>query len=208
MYIMNFWKIIVAGGPLMWPIIVCSIFALALIIDKFNCLQRIEKGSGAFLKDVFNHVRQHEIKEALDKCERTKLPIAEILKAALLKYDRPRTQIKEAIEDAALYETPLIEKNLSLLATIAYVAPLLGFLGTVGGMVSCFQAVELRMSATEPVLAVDLVAGVWRALIATIAGLTVAIPVLVAHNYFVSRINLIVFEMERVSTEFLNLLTE
>jgi biopolymer transport protein ExbB len=75
-------------------------------------------------------------------------------------------------------------------------------------MVSCFQAVELRMAATEPVLAADLVAGIWRALIATIAGLTVAIPVLVAHNYFVSRINMVVLEMERVSAEFLNLLTE
>jgi biopolymer transport protein ExbB len=208
MYIMNFWKMIIAGGPLMWPIIACSIFGLGLIIDKFNSLQRIDKGSGAFLKDVFNHVRRHEIKEALDKCERASLPVAQILKAALLKYDRPRTQIKEAIEDAALYEIPLIEKNLSLLATIAYVVPLLGFLGTVGGMVSCFQAAELRMAAAEPVLVVDLAAGIWRALIATIAGLTVAIPVLVAHNYFVSRINMIVLEMERVSTEFLNLLTE
>jgi biopolymer transport protein ExbB len=205
---MSFWKIIIAGGPLMWPILACSILALALIIDKFNRLQRIDKGSVVFLKDVFNHVRRHEIKEALDKCERAELPIAKILKAALLKYDRPRTQIKEAIEDAALYETPLIEKNLSLMATIASIAPLLGFLGTVGGMVSCFQAAELRMVASEPVLAVDLVAGIWRALITAIAGLTVAVPVLVAHNYFVSRINMIVLEMERVSAEFLNLLTE
>ena len=208
MQIMSLWKLMIAGGPFMWPIVLCSVFALSLIIDKITFLHRIEKGSGQFLKDIFNHVRRHEIKEALDDCERNNLPIAAILKAALLRYDRPRTQVKEAIEDAALYEIPHIEKNLPILATVANILPLLGFLGTVAGMVSCFHAVELRIAATEPVLAGDLVAGIWKALIAAIAGLTVAIPVLIAYNYFVSRINMIVLEMERVSTEFLNLLTE
>jgi biopolymer transport protein ExbB len=125
-----------------------------------------------------------------------------------LKYDRSRSQIKEAIEDASLYEIPKLEKNLPVLATVAHISPLLGFLGTVTGMVVSFQTIQTKAATSYPVLPGDLAGGIWEALLTTVAGLLVAIPAFVAYNYLVSRINNIILEMEKASTELVNFLTE
>jgi biopolymer transport protein ExbB len=101
-----------------------------------------------------------------------------------------------------------LQKNLNSLATIAHIAPLLGLLGTVVGMVRAFQAIQAKAAASLPVSPVDLSGGVWEALLATVAGLIVAIPAFVAYNYLVSRINNFILEMEKASTELVNFLTE
>jgi biopolymer transport protein ExbB len=153
-------------------------------------------------------MKRHETKEALQICDNTKSPIANILKAGILKYDRPRPQIIEAIEDASLYEIPRIEKNLTALATIAHISPLLGLLGTVTGMVRCFQTIQAKATSFHPVSPGDLAGGIWEALLTTVAGLIVAIPTFVFYNYLVSRINHFILEMEKASTELVNFLTE
>ncbi|OGX14961.1 MAG: hypothetical protein A2166_03425 [Omnitrophica WOR_2 bacterium RBG_13_41_10] len=205
---MGLWKIFLAGGPVMWPILLCSIFALAIILEKFWHLNRIKIDTQKFLSDILDKMKRHEIKEALQVCDSTKSPIAHILKAGILKYDRSREKIKEAIEDASLYEVPKIEKNLTALATIAHISPLLGLLGTVTGMVRCFQTIQAKTSAFHPVSPGDLAGGIWEALLTTVAGLVVAIPAFVAYNYLVSRINSFILEMEKASTELVNFLTE
>ena len=208
LYQMGLWKIFLAGGPVMWPILLCSIFALAIILEKFWHLNRIKIDTQKFLSDILDKMKRHEIKEALQVCDSTKSPIAHILKAGILKYDRSREKIKEAIEDASLYEIPKIEKNLTALATIAHISPLLGLLGTVTGMVRCFQTIQAKTSAFHPVSPGDLAGGIWEALLTTVAGLIVAIPAFVAYNYLVSRINSFILEMEKASTELVNFLTE
>jgi len=125
-----------------------------------------------------------------------------------LKYDRPRPQIKEAIEDAALYEVPKLEKNLSVLATLAHISPLLGLLGTVTGMVRCFQTIQAKATSFHPVSPGDLAGGIWEALLTTVIGLAVAIPTFVAYNYLVNRVNSFILELEKASTELVNFLTE
>jgi biopolymer transport protein ExbB len=160
------------------------------------------------LADVLDKMRRHQIKEALEFCDKNKSPISRILKAGILKYDRPRIQIKEAIEDASLYEVPRIEKNLTALATIAHISPLLGLLGTVVGMVQCFSIIQKKATSFHPVSPGDLAEGIWVALLTTVAGLIVAIPTFVAYNYLVSRINNFVLEMEKAATELVNFLTE
>jgi len=208
LYKMSLWQVFLAGGPVMWPILLCSIFALAIILEKFWHLNKIKIDTQKFLGNILDRIKRHEIKEALQACDNTKNPIAHILKAGILKYDRTRDQIKEAIEDASLYEIPKLEKNLSILATIAHISPLLGLLGTVTGMVRCFQTIQAKATSFHPVSPGDLAGGIWEALLTTVAGLIVAIPAFVTYNYLVSRINNFILEMEKASTELVNFLTE
>jgi len=208
LYKMNLWQIFLAGGPVMWPILLCSIFALAIVIEKWFHLRRIKIDTEEFLSAILEKMKRHQIKEALQICDSTKSPVSNILKAGILKYDRPRPQVKEAIEDASLYEIPRLEKNLPALATIAHISPLLGLLGTVTGMVRAFQVIQAKATSFHPVSPGDLAGGIWEALLTTVAGLVVAIPTFVAYNYLVNRINNFILEMERASTEFVNFLSE
>lgn len=208
LYKMSLWQVFLAGGPVMWPILLCSIFALAIILEKLWHLRKININTHEFLNNILDKMKRHEVKEALQTCDNTNSPIARILKAGILKYDRPRPQIKESIEDASLYEVPRIEKNLSMLATIAHISPLLGLLGTVTGMVRCFQTIQAKATSLHPVSPGDLAGGIWEALLTTVAGLIVAIPTFIIYNYLVNRINHFILEMEKASTELVNFLTE
>lgn len=208
LYKMSLWQVFLAGGPVMWPILLCSIFALAIVLEKFWHLHKIKIDTQDFLSSILDKMKHHQVKEALEICDNTKSPISHILKAGILKYDRSRPQIKEATEDASLYEIPRLEKNLSMLATIAHISPLLGLLGTVTGMVRCFQTIQAKSVAFHPVSPGDLAGGIWEALLTTVAGLIVAIPTFIIYNYLVSRINNFILEMEKASTELVNFLTE
>ena len=202
------WQMFLKGGPLMWPILFCSVLALAIIIERIWYLHKIQIGTRQFLNRVLDKMKRHQIKEALEICDIKQSPISRILKAGILKFDQGRQQIKEAIEDAALYEEPHLEKNMTLLATIAHISPLLGLLGTVVGLVRCFQIIQTKSTALQTISPGDLAGGIWVALLTTVAGLIVAIPAFVAYNYLVSRINNFILEMEKASTELVNFLTE
>lgn len=208
LYNMSLWQLFLAGGVMMWPILACSILALGVIIERVCYLRRLKTDIHSLLSAVLDRVKHHQIKEALQICEKNDHPVAHILKAGILKYDRPRSQIKEAIEDVSLYEIPKLEKNISILATIAHISPLLGFLGTGVGMIRCFQVIQAKATLLHPVPVSDLASGVWEALLTTIAGLIVAIPVFMAYNYLVSRVNGLILEMEKASTELINFLSE
>ncbi|MGD0337069.1 MAG: MotA/TolQ/ExbB proton channel family protein [Candidatus Omnitrophota bacterium] len=207
-YSMSSWQLFLAGGPLMWPILLCSVIAVTIIAEKLLYLHKVNIGTQAFLSAILEKMKRHEIKEALQICETTSGPIANILKAGILKYDRPRQQIIEAIEDASLYEIPRIEKNLNILDAIAHISVLLGLLGTVTGMIRCFQVIELNSLTLHPVSAASLSSGIWEALLTTAAGLVVAIPVFLAYNYLVNRTSNFILEMQKTSTELVNFLTE
>jgi biopolymer transport protein ExbB len=146
--------------------------------------------------------------DAIDLCEKTNGPIARILKEGLLKHDRPRAEIREAIEDASIHEVPLLERRLPVLATIAHITPLLGLLGTVTGMVEAFQVIQEKSSLLTPINPGDLAGGIWQALLTTVLGLCVAIPTYVAYNYLTSRIDGFVLDMEKSATDLLNILME
>lgn len=202
------WQLFLKGGPVMWPILLCSIFALAIIIERFLFLHRIKIDTREFLNKLLEKLKRHQVKEAIQICDGLNSPVAGVLKAGILKFDRPREQIKEAIEEASLYEIPLLEKNLSMLATIAHISPLLGLLGTVTGMVRCFYTIQMKASSFNPVSAADLAGGIWEALLTTVFGLLVAIPTFVAYNYLANRVNNIILEMEKASTELVNFLSQ
>jgi biopolymer transport protein ExbB len=200
--------LVVKGGPVMYPIILCSIIAMAIIIERVYHLHRAKIDTRKFMDDIANVLRRNKIMEAIEICDKTPGPIAHILRAGILKHDRPKQEIKEAIEEAGLYEVPRMEKNMTALATIAHISPLLGLLGTVVGMVGCFQVIQQKSTSLNPVSPGDLAGGIWQALITTVAGLAVAIPVYVAYNYLVSRVNHLVIDMERSATDLINILTQ
>lgn len=200
--------IIQKGGPVMYPIILCSILSLAIIIERLYCFYRARIDTGQFMNAISDTLRRNRIMDAIQMCDKTPGPIARILKAGILKHDRSKAEIKEAIEDAGLFEIPALEKNLVSLATIAHISPLLGLLGTVTGLVRCFQIIHLKTTSSTIVSPAELAGGIWEALITTVAGLIVAIPTFVAYNYLVSRVDNFVLDMERSATELVNILSE
>ncbi|MFH1459292.1 MAG: MotA/TolQ/ExbB proton channel family protein [Candidatus Omnitrophota bacterium] len=196
------------GGPVIIPIILCSIFALAIILERLINIYRSRIDTSKFMDEITAALKRNRISDALEICEQTQGPIAHILKAGISRHDRSREEIREAIEDAGLHEVPKLEKNLSALATIAHISPLLGLLGTVTGMVSTFQIIQQKAQAMYPVDPSVLAKGIWEALITTVAGLIVAIPCFVAYNYLVAKVESLVVEMEILATDLVNILTQ
>lgn len=202
------WEFMQKGGPIMWPILLCSVIAFAIVIERLIRLRQEQIDTKSFMIQISKSLKRNKIMEALDLCERTGGPIAAILKAGILKHDRSRHEIREAIEDASIHEVPRLERNLPVLSTVAQVAPLLGLLGTVTGLVKAFQVIESKATVLNPVNPGDLAGGIWEALLATTFGLCVAIPTYVAYNYLVSRVDGFVLDMERSATDLINLLGE
>ncbi len=202
------WEFMQKGGPIMWPILLCSVVAFAIVIERLIRLRQEEIDTKTFMEQISKSIKRNKIMEALDLCDKTGGPIANLLKAGILKHDRPRHEVREAIEDASVHEVPRLERNLPVLATVAHVAPLLGLLGTVTGLVAAFQVIETKAGAVNPVNPGDLAGGIWQALLTTVFGLCVAIPTYVAYNYLVSRVDGFVLDMERSATDLLNILGE
>ena len=202
------WEFIIKGGPIMGLIILCSVMAFAVFLERMWHLRNAKIDTKKFMQEISNKVKKNKVMEALDMCNMTKGPIARILKSGIMKYDRPRQDIKEAIEDAGVHEVPLLERNLGVLATIAHITPLLGLLGTVVGMLKAFQVIEEKAMSMVPVNPGDLAGGIWEALITTVAGLSVAIPTYVVYNYLVSRVDNFVLDMEKSATELVNVLSD
>ena len=201
---MNAWELVKMGGPLMVPILLCSLFALGIVIEKLIHFSTIQTNAAQLKANVFGLIKNNKIKEAVQLCDANPSPIAKILKAGVLKFGTPREEIKESMEDASLFEIPKLENRLGALGTIAHISPLLGLLGTVTGMTTCFHTIQVRAASLNPVTPGDLAGGIGEALITTVAGLMVAIPTFVAYNYCVSRISRFTLEMERAATELVN----
>ncbi len=199
---------LIKGGPMMVPILLCSVIAFAVMAERIMYFRKIRMNTRKFMGEISYALKRNRADEAIEMCDKSPGPLPRVLKAGILKYDRQRPEIKEAIQDAALHEIPRIEKNIGILATVAQVSPVLGLLGTVLGMVEIFQKIQQRSAAMLPSTPSDLSAGVWQALIATVAGLVVAIPALTAYNYFVSKANYMIRDMEISATDLVNILSE
>ena len=195
------WIMIREGGPLRYLILLCSVIAFAVIIERIITLNRAKINVSAFMDKIIDAIRRNRIMAAIEMCDRTSSPVASIIRAGLLKQSASRQEIKEAMEEAALIEVPKLEKNLNILATLAHVTPLIGLLGTVTGMIQAFQVIQEKAGALSPVSPGDLAGGIWEALTTTVGGLSVAIPTLVAYNFLVTKVDGFVISMERASTE-------
>jgi len=201
------WDMIQKGGPMMYLIMLSSVIALGVVIERIYHLARARIDANKFMDELMKILKRNKIIEAIEMCNATQGPIAHIVKAGILKHDRSKPEIREAVEEAAQLEIPRLERHLPILATIAHIAPLLGLLGTVTGMIKAFQVIQEKAITMTPVNPGDLSGGIWESLLATLAGLTVAIPTYVAYNYLVSQVEGLVYDMERSATDLVNLLS-
>lgn len=202
---MSVLQIVVKGGFMMIPIVLCSIIALAILVERLITLKKIQINTRTFVLQVKNMLLRNRIEEAMMLCKETPGPIAAITKAGLVKHGRPRQEIKEAVESAAKSQIYHLEKYLGVLGTVAAIAPLIGFLGTVTGMIRAFMEIQARGGNVD---AGVLAGGIWEALITTAAGLTVGIPALIFYNWLQAKVERHVFEMGESSTELLDSLLE
>lgn len=201
------WDMIQRGGPVMYLIIILSVIAFGIILERMYNFAKARIDAQKFMDEIIKHLKRNKIIEAIEMCNQTPGPIAHIIKAGILKHDRSKPEIREAIDEAAQLEIPRLEKHLPIIATIAHIAPLLGLLGTVSGIIKAFQIIQTKALTMTPVNPGDLSGGIWEALLATLAGLAVAIPTYVAYNYLVSQVDSLVYEMERSATDLVNLLS-
>src|SRR6059036_2094963 len=190
------------GGPVLWLILLTSALAAVVFIERFLHCHRAQINSTEFLNGVRTVLKRENVVEALSICEATPGPVARLVKTAILNRDRGREGVRDALEEAGLMEVPRLEDKLNLLATIAQIAPLMGLLGTVMGFMSMFHELQQSGAFATPD---RLAGGIWGALISMAAGLAVAIRTYAGYNYLVSRVNSIVLDMEKASTEILNI---
>jgi len=186
------------GGPVVWICLACGGVAFVVFIERSLHLHRARIKSEDFLKGIFNILKRGNDREALTICEETPGPVAYIVKTAILHRQDTKAAIREAVEDAGLSEVSRMERRLVVIATVAQIAPLLGLLGTVLGMIDMLLVVQQQAPLIR---SADVAQPLMRALAATAAGLTVAIPCYAAFNLLVVKIDRIVLDMERAKSE-------
>ena len=186
------------GGAVLWLILGCGALALGVFLERSLHLHRARIRSEDFLRGIFNILRRRNIPEALAICDETPGPVAHIVKTAILQRAHRKEDIRTAVDDASLDEISRMERRLVVIATVAQIAPLLGLLGTVLGMIDSLLIMELQAPLIQ---SADVMGGVLRALITTAAGLMTAIPCYAAFNLLVIKIDRLVIDMERSATE-------
>ncbi|NQU40149.1 MAG: MotA/TolQ/ExbB proton channel family protein [Lentisphaerae bacterium] len=193
----------VQGGPVLWILFACGITAFVVFIERSLHLHRARIRFEDFLNGIFNILRRGNVKEALAICDETPGPVAYIIRTAILHRDADRDEMRTAIQDAGTAEISRLERRLVLIATVAQIAPLLGLLGTIIGLVDCLVVMQMEAPLIQ---SSDIFGGVMKALLTTGAGLMVAIPCYAAFNLLVLKIDRLVLDMEKASSEIVTFL--
>jgi len=192
------------GGVMLYTIVFASWIAIAIIIERFWSFQRMNVQRKKLMANIGASLKRKKVIEAISVCDKIPRPLSRVVKAGLLRHDRGKAEIKEAMQEAGQEELTNLERYLPILGTLAYVTPLLGFLGTVMGMIRVFMEIQKEV---EFATAASLAGGIWEALISTAAGLVVAIPALIAYNYFVGRVDGFIMDVEGAAADLVNLLS-
>lgn len=204
----SLFDIVRSGGPIGMIIvtlqILMSFIALYIFIERFLTIKKAAQIDESFMNNIRFNVQSGNIQGAKALCQATDSPVARMVEKGLMRIGKPLRDIDAAIENVGNLEIFKLEKNLSTLASIAGASPMLGFLGTVTGMIIAFYKMASEQNVTPSVLA----GGIYQALLTTAFGLVVGIFALVAYNILVANVDKVVFKMERSTTEFMDLLQE
>jgi biopolymer transport protein ExbB len=191
------------GGPLMWLILICSVIACGVFLERVAFFYRATIRLGEFMSGLTNLIQHRRWAEAQMECSATSAPVTRVLHAAILHHGAPRNELKGIVQEAGQLEVPRLERRLAVLSTIAFVAPLIGFLGTVTGLIETFVNISSQSGYAS---ATDISGGIYTSLLTAAAGLVVCIPCCVAYAYLSSRVNALMHDMERAGIEIVNVI--
>lgn len=205
----------IEGGFFMWPILILGVLAAGVIVERFRSLKMLRSDTTAIRQQVQELLQQDKVEDALQLCDREQGPVPAILSSGLrkflimrkLNYDPAKIeeQVVKGMDDYSVHIVAALERHLPILATVSSVAPMLGFLGTVQGMVVSFDDIVMQLGKTNIVEAAA--AGIKVSLLTTVLGLVVGIPAFTAFNYFTSVINRFVLEVEESASELIETVT-
>jgi biopolymer transport protein ExbB len=202
---LSLWELALKGGPIMIPIALCSVIAVYIIIERYFAIRKSSKDDPNFMNNIRDFISNGNIDAARSLCRNTDSPIARLIEKGVSRIGKPLGDIEKAIENIGNIEVVKMEKGLSLLATVAGAAPMLGFLGTVSGMIKAFY----NMSKAGKTIDISLLSGgMYEAMVTTVAGLIVGIFALVSYNLLSAFVEKVVFKMESTTIEFMDLLQE
>ncbi|WP_205500690.1 MotA/TolQ/ExbB proton channel family protein [Rufibacter psychrotolerans] len=199
------WDLALAGGWAMFPLLALSLVAIYIFVERYLTIKKASKNPTEFTGRLKSLVLAGDIQGARMLCAQTNSPISRMLEKGISRIGQPLKSIEASIENVGKIEISRLEKNLSALATVAGAAPMLGFLGTVTGMIGAFIAIAQAEGSISPKL---LSGGIYEAMVTTAAGLIIGLPAYVGYNFLVSKIDSIVHDMEYSSIEFIDLLQE
>ncbi len=201
----SIWELTLAGGPLMIPLAICSVIAVYIFVERVLTINKANVSSDVFMGKIKELVLKGDINGAKILCSQHDTPVARMIEKGVARIGSPLKNIEASIENVAKIEVFRLEKNLSVMATIAGAAPMIGFLGTVVGMVGAFMAIAQEEGSVSPKLLAD---GIYTAMVTTVAGLVVGIIAYLGYNFLVTRVSKVVHRMEYSSIEFIDLLQE
>ncbi len=202
---LSVWELCLEGGIIMIPLALLSIVCIYIFIERFFVIKKANEEDETFMKRIKDYIHEGEIESAMNLCKKTGSPYARLIGKGISRIGRPMNDVLVAIENTGNLEIAKLGKGLPWLATTAAGAPMLGFLGTVTGMVSAFFNLASAGSAAN----IDVLAGgIYEALVTTVAGLIVGIIAMFAYNYLVARINNVMNLLEAKTMEFMDLLNE
>jgi biopolymer transport protein ExbB len=202
---MSLWELVTKGGWIMVILAVFSIIAIYIFIERFLIINQASKEDSNFMNHIRDFIHEGKIDAALALCRKTQNPISRMIEKGLLRIGKPLNDINAAIENVGKLEVSRLEKNIAGLATIAGAGPMLGFLGTVIGMIRAFY--DMSMAGNNIDIAL-LSTGIYQAMITTVAGLIVGIIAFICYNILVARVEKLVFKLEARATEFMDVLHE
>jgi biopolymer transport protein ExbB len=195
----------IGGQIIMGSMLVLSVLMVYLFVDRWSAIKRASKLDDKFMRDIKDFIAAGNMQSALNTCERSDTPVARMIAKGIKRIGKPLSDISASIENQGKLEIQQLERNMPYLATIAGGAPMIGFLGTVIGMILSFR----EMANAGAGVQVDMLAeGIYVALTTTVAGLIVGIIAYFAYNYLVMRVESVIYKMEVSATEFLDLLHE
>jgi len=198
------WSYFDKGGPIMWPLLLLSILGVTVAVWRWMALRAATQNIGPFLSSLRERLLSGDVEGAIQACDQHPSPVSNIVRAGLVKFGRTKDEVELSLQDASAHELATLERGLPVLATVAMIAPLLGFLGTVTGMINSFDALA-AVGLNNPAAVAS---GISQALITTAAGLMIAIPVQMAYNYFLTRVNGTVRNMESAANLVLDAMSE
>ena len=202
---MSLWELFLAGGWLMWVLLLLGGVTIFIFVERFVAILRASRLNINFLNRIRDFIVEGKIKDAVALCRKENTPIARMIEKGIERLGRPMSDVQNAIENVANLEVSKLENGLPFLATIAGGAPMIGFLGTVIGMVQTF----MDMSAAGGTIDLSLLAGgMYVAMVTTVGGLIVGIPAYFGYNYLVARVEKLVFQMEANSIAFMDILNQ